>query len=89
MDILNKSRKLLVLKDFRKHTLDKGGVCILGASIQIFIESKQKFIDFIDQDEVCDAQGETAIYEALREAQTITNKLFPTLKTRINYGEVD
>ena len=81
--------KTFVLKDFVIETKDLGGACILGASLQIYNHEEETYIDFINQDEVCEAQGEIAILNGLTKAEKITNQLFPSLKTNINYGELD
>ena len=52
--------KSVVLKDFKTHTKDKGGSCIEEACLQVFNSNKNKYIDFIEQWEVCEAQGNNA-----------------------------
>jgi hypothetical protein len=81
--------KSVVLKDFKTHTKDKGGSCIEEACLQVFHPNKNKYIDFIEQWEVCESQGNNAIIDALKEAEQITNKLFPSLKTNIHHGRLD
>lgn len=78
-----------MLKDFKKHDKDLGGAGIISASLKVFNPKKQKYVHFIHSDEVCTAQGEKAIIAALKEAEAITNRIFTSLQTKINYGELD
>jgi hypothetical protein len=81
--------KSVVLKNFEKRTEDFPSACIIGACVGIYHAKKDKYIDFIHQFEVTTAQGEISIIAALKEAEAITNKLFPTLTTAINHGIID
>lgn len=81
--------KSVVLKDFEKRTEDIPSLCIICACVMVYHLKKQKYIDFIEQFEVSTAQGKISIIKALKEAEAITNKLFPSLKITINYGELD